>query len=292
MIPVLGSLVGAAGVYLLFTAACGWRTLSAPALTDGVVRRNASREWLAQAGLSEVPPAEFGAVMAALFVLGAALALTMFGGVGPALVAGVFATSFPVGWYRSRREQRRAQAHEAWPRMLEELRLLTGSLGRSVPQALFEVGRRGPVELRPAFEAAQREWLLTTDFEATTAILKTRLADVTADAVAETLLVAHRLGGTDLDSRLQALLEDRIADLQGRKDARAKQAGVLFVRRFVLIVPLGMALVGLSIGTGRAAYETPLGQAAVAAAIAMVVACWVWAGRLLRLPEEERVFSS
>jgi tight adherence protein B len=147
----------------------------------------------------------------------------------------------------------------------------------------------GPAELRPAFAAAQREWLISTDFARTLAVLKARLADPTADVVCETLLVAHDLGGTDLDRRLEALVEDRFQDLQGRKDARAKQAGVRFARRFVLIVPLGMALAGLSIGTGRDAYQTALGQAAVAAGIGVIVLCWLWAGRLMRLPEDERV---
>ena len=70
----------------------------------------------------------------------------------------------------------------------------------------------------------------------------------------------------------------------------SKHAGVRFARRFVLLVPLGMALVGMSIGNGRAAYATPWGQTMVVVGIASVVACWVWAGRLLRLPEEQRVF--
>ena len=82
-------------------------------------------------------------------------------------------------------------------------------------------------------------------------MLKRQLADPTADATCETLLVAHELGGTDLDRRLEALAEDRRQDAHGRKDARAKQAGVRFARRFVLIVPLGMALAGLSVGNGR-----------------------------------------
>jgi tight adherence protein B len=51
-----------------------------------------------------------------------------------------------------------------------------------------------------------------------------------------------------------------------------------------------MALAGLSIGNGRAAYQTALGQAAVVAGVGMTVLCWLWAGRLLRLPEEQRVF--
>src|SRR5690606_27636242 len=181
---------------------------------------------------------------------------------------------------------------EAWPRMLEELRVRTSSLGRSIPQALFEVGRRAPEELRPAFLAAEREWSLSTDFERTIAVLKRELADATADAACETLLIAHEVGGSDLDRRLEALIEDRIQDAQGRKDARAKQAGARFARRFVLVVPAGMALVGLSVGTGREAYEGTFGQAVVTASIGMVVACWWWAGRIMAVPDEERVFDA
>ena len=59
----------------------------------------------------------------------------------------------------------------------------------------------------------------------------------------------------------------------------------------MLIVPLGMALAGMSVGNGRHAYATPLGQVAVVAGIALVVVCWVWAGAIMRIPEEERVFS-
>jgi tight adherence protein B len=291
---LLLALVGAYGVFLLYTAvAFRWPGLGfGPAAVESRRARTArTRQWMVQAGLDEVRPAEFGTVMAALFVVGAALAFVLFGGVIPAFLAGAFAASFPVASYKSRRDKRRSEAREAWPRMIEEIRLLTGSLGRSVPQALLEVGRRGPAELRPAFAAAEREWLISTDFARTTEVLKARLADPTADAACETLLVAHEVGGSDVDRRLAALVEDRIQDLQGRKDAQAKQAGVRFARRFVLIVPLGMALAGLSIGTGRSAYQTALGQLLVALGLLVVVGCWLWAGRLMKLPEEERVFS-
>ena len=295
MVGLLLAVVGAYGVFLLYTAiAFRW-----PGLGFGPARVTTRRagvgtrlqDWMVQAGLDEVKPTEFVTVMGVLFVVGAAAAFVLFGGIVPAVLAGGFAATFPVASYRSRRDRRRAEAREAWPRMIEEIRLLTGSLGRSIPQALLEVGRRGPVELRPAFAAAEREWLISTDFARTTDVLKARLADPTADAACETLLVAHEVGGSDVDRRLAALVEDRIQDLQGRKDAQAKQAGVRFARRFVLIVPVGMALAGLSIGTGRAAYQTVMGQVLVAVGLAVVVACWLWAGRLMQLPEEERVFS-
>jgi tight adherence protein B len=289
---VLG-LVAAAGVFYLYTAVVlGWSGLRpGPAVGErGVRGRARAADWLVQAGLAKVDPREFATVTAVLAAAGLAVGGAVFGGPLPAAVLAACLATVPLASYRVRRNQRRAAAQESWPRIIEEIRILTSGLGRSVPQALFEAGRRAPDSLRPAFAAAQREWLLSTDFERTVSVLKAALADPTADAACETLLVAHEIGGTDLDRRLDALIEDRVIDVQGRKDARAKQAGVRFARNFVLLVPAGMAFVGMSIGDGRAAYATPWGQTMVAIGILGIVACWLWAGRLLRLPEEERVF--
>lgn len=283
--------VGAYGVFLVYTGAVlGWRGFGLTSRPRKLSTQRLASQWLAQAGLDGVRPVEFAVAMALLAAIAATLAFALFGGLAPAVVAAVFAATFPVASYRARRERIRDAARDAWPRIIEEIRLQAVSVGRSVPQALFEAGRRAPEELQPAFNAAEREWLISTDFERTIRVLKERLADATADAACETLLVAHEVGGSDLDRRLGALAEDRIQDLQGRKDARAKQAGVRFARRFVLIVPAGMAIAGLSIGTGRAAYATTLGQAMVVLGLVVVAACWWWAGRLLRLPSEERVF--
>jgi tight adherence protein B len=289
---VLLALLAAYGTHLLYTAAMGWRGLRVgPAPLTPRPPRHLARQWLAQAGLEDVAPRQFATVMGAVFCAGAVAAFTVFGALFPALAGGVLATCFPAAAARARRARRRTEAGDSWPRLIEEMRLQTGSLGRSVPQALFEVGRRGPDEFRSAFAAAEREWLLTTDFARTVALLKHRMADPTADVTLETLLVAHEVGGADLERRLGSLIEDRLQDLHGRKDARAKQAGVRFARRFVLIVPIGMAFAGLSIGTGRSAYQTPMGQVGVVIGIAVMGGCWMWAGRLMRLPEERRVFA-
>jgi len=282
----------ALGVFYLFTAVgFGWRGLGfGPAIEGPWGTRRRSRDWLAQAGLGDIARGEFAGVVATLGVLGFLVGFVLFAGALPGLMVGAFAASTPVAAYRHRRQARRRAAQDAWPRMIEEIRLLTGSVGRSVPQALFEVGRNGPDELRPAFTAAHREWLLSTDFGRTVDVLKAQLADPTADATLETLLIAHELGGTDLTRRLEALAEDRRRDTHDRKDARAKQAGARFARRFVLIVPLGMAFVGMSVGTGRDAYRSGLGQLTVVLALGMVLGCWLWAGRIMRLPDEERVF--
>jgi tight adherence protein B len=291
MTGVVLALLAAYGAHLLYTGLLGWKGLRVGPTATRPRRRRHARQWLAQAGLEEVEPREFTAVVGVMFLAGATVGIAIFGAPLPAVAGGILAACFPVAAARARRGRRRREAADAWPRLIEEMRLQTGSLGRSVPQALFTVGHRGPADFASAFAAAEREWLLTTDFGRTVALLKERLADPTADATLETLLVAHETGGSELDRRLAALVEDRVLDLQGRKDARAKQAGVRFARRFVLIVPLGMALAGLSIGTGRSAYQTATGQFAVVVGIAVMGACWLWAGRLLRLPDEDRVFT-
>ncbi|HEX8769827.1 MAG TPA: hypothetical protein VF711_03555 [Acidimicrobiales bacterium] len=286
------ALCGAYGVFLLYTSlALGWEGFGVgPRVGAARPAPRRVEQWLSQAGLDDVRTSEFVTVLGVTFLAGAGVAFALFGSVLPALLVGGFSATWPLAAYRSRRQQSRDRANEAWPRMIEEIGLLTGTLGRSVPQALFEVGRSCPPEMRPPFAAAQREWAVSTDFGRTVSILKARLADATADAACETLLVAHEVGGTDLERRLTALAEDRLAHLHGRKDALAKQAAARFARRFVLFVPFGMALAGLSIGDGRAAYETPTGQLGVLLAVAMVIVCWLWSGRIMTLPDEQRVF--
>ncbi len=295
IVGALAAVLAGYGVFLLYTSfACGWNGLgfgTTSAANGRARRRRTVRERLDHAGFHDVTAGELAGSMAVLAVIGGAVCYLLFDGIAAAAVGAAFAATLPVASFRGRRQRRREAAAEAWPRLLEELRLLTGSVGRSIPQALFDVGRRAPEPLRPAFAAAEREWLLTTDFDRTVRLLKQRLADPTADTVCETLVVAHDVGGGGLDRRLAELIEDRVLDLQGRKDAASKQSGVRFARSFVLIVPAGMALAGLSIGTGRAAYETASGQAAVVAGLLAVAICWFWSGRLMRVPVEPRVFA-
>ncbi len=287
------AVIAALGTYWVYTAlALRWRGLGfGPGIAPGQRRKPRSADaWIAQAGLGGVDKKEFCGVVVSLAAITGVAAFALFGGLAPALAVSAFAASFPVAGYRLRITARRRRAQESWPRMIEEIRLQTTSLGRSVPQALLDVGRRGPAELRPAFELARSEWLLTTDLARTLKVLKDALADPTADMACETLLVAHELGGADLDRRLQALAEDRRRDVLGRKEARSRQAGARFARLFVLVVPAGMALAGMSIGNGRDAYRSPVGQAVVLVALGLIVLCWLWSRQIMRLPEPQRVF--
>lgn len=290
MTALLLALAAAYGTHLVFTAiAFGWRGLS-----PGPPAASASPHDLRTTvvGLLEIDDVRVAELLGAVLALAAAAGVAgwaLFGGVLPPTAFAAAGAAVPIAAARSRRERRQDVARESWPRLIEEIRIKATTLGRSIPQALFEVGRSAPQALRPAFDEARREWLLSTDFERTLSLLRARLADPTADSVCETLLIAHHVGGNDVDRTLAALRDDRVMDLEGRKDAAARQAGARFARSFTLAVPLGMAFVGLSIGNGRSAYGTPTGQLLVVVGLVVMAACWLWAGRIMRLPSDRRV---
>ncbi len=295
MIALLIGCVGALGVFYLYTSVLGWRgaRLGPARRSDRPTRpHTTATEWLRQAGIADATPAQFITVELAVALVAMLCAFAVFGAPLPALAIGLFAATAPVAAYRSRRIALRDQSREAWPRLIEEVRVQTSSLGRSIPVALIEVGKGAPTEpMREAFADAGREWSLTTDFGRMIRVLKDRLADPTADATCETLLFAHELGGTDLDRRLRALIDDRLMDMEERRDARSRQSGVRFARWFTLFVPFGMALSGLSIGDGRESFRTPTGQFGVLVAVLLTAACWLWASRIMRVPEVQRVLT-
>lgn len=293
MTAVLLAVLASYGTYLIVTAVWfDWRGLGPGPLVSRRRRlRLLSREHLAAAGVDVRHPSRFAAGVVVSGTAGWAVAWLVFGGVLPPLAGLLAGATTPVVGARSAAERRRAAAREHWPRLIDETRLRATSLGRALPQALFDAAASAPPEMRDAFDDARREWLLSTDFERTLAVLADRLADPTADIVCETLLVAHDVGGSEVGRVLLALAEDRKVDLEARKDAQSRQAGARFARSFTLVVPLGMALVGMSIGRGRAAYASPTGQLLVVFGLLVIAICWAWAGRIMRLPAERRVYA-
>ncbi|MGI9600476.1 MAG: type II secretion system F family protein [Acidimicrobiales bacterium] len=283
--------LAAIGTHYLTTAVLlGWQGVGLRSRAPARARTSTGARWLQQAGLVDVTAAQFVAAMAAAAVVSASVGYALFGGAAPTIVAAACGAAIPLLIHRQRRSARRRAAHRAWPSMIEEIRILTGPVGLSIPQALLEVGAGSPEQLRWAFEAGGREWSLSTDFDRTIRVLKDELADPTADVTLETLLVAHEVGGIGLGRRLADLAEDRAGEIAANQDATARLAGARFARLFVLIVPMGMTMAGLSLGTGRQAYSTTAGQALVVAALVMIGICWLWASHFLRIPEPRRVF--
>ena len=158
MIGLIWAITAAWGTFLLYTAiAMRWRGLgiSPRSAEERTTARKSLGDWLVQAGVGDVRLAEFVAVEAAFMIGAAALTLLLFSAPIPALFAGLLVGVAPIAMYRGRRRKLQEDAREAWPHLIEEIRLLTGSMGRSIPLALLEAGRDSPVlPMRVAFKEA------------------------------------------------------------------------------------------------------------------------------------------
>ena len=181
MIALLLAIVAGYGVHLVYSSvAFGWDGLQ-PGPPAPETNASGKSHFIEDLGLGEFDARSLVAAIAVLALMGFTFGIVLFNGIIAGVLLGMFAATVPVGVARIRHEQTINLAHQEWPSLIEEIRLLTGSLGRSIPQATFEVGLRSGDGLRPAFEEAHREWTISTDFNRSMRVLKAQLAHNTAD---------------------------------------------------------------------------------------------------------------
>ena len=219
----MGALIGLmAGIGVLLIcwtlAEPGWR----PA---GGERRRRGRlvDLLARAGVEGVSPAQVVAMCVVAFAL-AAVVLTAASGV-PAIgvIFGLMAGAVPIAILRGR-AARRAREHAAlWPDAVDNLSSAVRA-GLSLPEALMQLGERGPEGLRAPFAQFGRDYQATGRFHDSLDLLKARLADPVGDRVIEALRIAREVGGGDLGRMLRSLSGFLRDDLRTRGELESRQS--------------------------------------------------------------------
>lgn len=268
-----------------------WRAVVAPkATTDTQHSSTGIETMLRTAGIESVTPVGFVSVCA-LSGLVTTVVLLLVSRTPPiAVVFGLMATYGPVALVRGRAQRRRRELAEVWPEAVDNLASAVRA-GLSLPEALSQLGERGPEPLRPAFAAFGRDYLASGRFGACLDALKVRLADPVGDRVVEALRIARDVGGGDLGRVLRALSGFLRDDARTRSELEARQAWVVNGARLAAASPWVVLLV-LSFQPeviGR--YRSPAGAVVLTVgAVACVVAYRLMVA-LGRLPDEERVLA-
>ena len=180
------------------------------------------------------------------------------------------------------------QLLEGWPGVIDEVRIRVCTLGEAIPHALFSASNGFGEKVSSIFDRSRITWNLTGDFSLVCNLIADELADPKSTAVLQTMVLLHELASTSTESRLTRLRDDRSWDLAAAKETKAAMAGAIFARRFVLLVPIGMALAGAAIGGGRSSFQTPAGISLSAFALGLLLLCWIWSTRLIGLPKVKR----
>ena len=196
----------------------------------------------------------------------------------------------PLAIVSGRARRRRRLLAELWPDVVDHLSSGVRA-GLSLPEALAQVGERGPVELRRAFAAFGRDYLATGRFGECLDRLKDRLADPVADRIVEALRIAREVGGGDLGRVLRTLSRFLRDDARTRGELEARQAWVVNGARLAVGAPWAVLLLLSTQPDVIARYGTPAGVVVLAVGGGVCLVAYRIMVALGRLPAERRVLA-
>lgn len=254
------------------------------------VRRHLLESLLLRAGMPDVAPRTL--VVAAVVV--GAIAGTVAGAVTSvpvvALLAGGAAAWTPFALVRSRAARRQREHAEAWPDAVDHLASAVRA-GLSLPEALIQLGERGPEPLREPFTQFGRDYGSSGRFAESLDRLKARLADPVGDRVVEALRIAREVGGGDLGRLLRSLSGFLRDDLRTRGEIESRQSWTIGAARLAVAAPW---LVLLTMSLQRdviARFATPSGVVLLMAGAGTCLVAYRLMLRLGRLPTEQRILA-
>lgn len=201
---------------------------------------------------------------------------------------GAFAAYAPLGLVRTRRRRRQASLRAAWPDVVDDLTSAVRA-GLALPEALIQLGRRGPVELRPAFVHFAAHYRAGGRFGDSLDLLKGLLSDPVGDRVVESLRMAREVGGNDLGRLLRTLSQFLREDARTRGELEARQAWTVNGAKLAVAAPWLLLAMLATRPAAVAAYDTGAGMVVLGAGAGACFGAYRLMLRIGRLPDEERV---
>jgi len=230
-----------------------------------------------------------GASVGSAFVVGAA-ALIVTAVPMVALLAAVASASVPVVLLRRRIVQQNKARQDSWPDAVDQLASAVRA-GLSLPEAVADLGRRGPEPLRLSFREFDAQYRATGSFLRALDALQSALADPVADRVCASLRIARDVGGSDLGHVLRTLSALLREDLRTRGEIAARQSWTVNAARISVAAPwLTLALL-CTRPEAVAAFTSWAGTVVLAGSALVSVVAYRLMKRLGRLPAPERVIA-
>jgi tight adherence protein B len=284
--PFLGLLLGL-GLFLVWWSC--WEPVTAPVTrtrAPGPLARLSDD--IVQAGFSGLSLRTLlaGSLVALLLVLAIVHALV---GVLPIAVCfAVMGAYAPLAVVRGRARRRRARLRDLWPDAVDNITSGVRA-GMALPEALAQLGTRGPEELREPFRAFADDYRLTGRFHDCLDRLKERLSDPVADRLVESLRIAREVGGTDLGHLLRTLSGFLREDARTRAELETRQSWTVNAARLAVAAPWAVLAMLSANPESVRAYSSTLGAAVLSVGAAVTAAAYWAMLRIGRLPEDERV---
>jgi len=175
-----------------------------------------------------------------------------------------------------------------WPEVVDHLASGVRA-GLALPEAIAQLGDRGPEELREPFARFAEDYRATGRFAQCLDLLKARLADPVADRIIEALRITRDVGGTDLGRLLRTLSQFLRDDARTRGELEARQSWTVGAARLAAGAPWVVLALLSTRAEAAQAFNTPAGVGVLLGGAAACVVAYRMMLRIGRLPEEVRV---
>ena len=253
-------------------------------------KRGRVADLLARAGVQGIVPGQLVGMCAVAFVLTAVVMTGVSGVPAIGLVFGLMAAGAPIALLRGRASRRLRDHAAVWPDAVDNLTSAVRA-GLSLPEALIQLGERGPEGLRDAFVQFGRDYQATGRFNESLDLLKDRLSDPVGDRVVEALRIAREVGGGDLGRMLRSLSGFLREDLRTRGELESRQSWTVNGARLAVAAPWLVLLLMCLQGDVVQRFASGAGLFVLlsgAALCAVAYRTMMWIGRL---PAERRILA-
>ena len=259
-----------------------------PRVRTRATRRERVQDMLVQAGIESVTPAGLVACCLSLGVVVALLLLALSRSWSIATAFGLIGGYGPVALVRMRQRRRRVELRDVWPEVVDNLASAVRA-GLSLPEALAQIGTRGPEQVRPAFRRFGEDYRATGRFHDCLDRLKAGLADPVGDRIVESLRMAREVGGNDLGTLLRTLSAFLREDARTRAELETRQGWTVNAARLAVAAPWLVLLMLSTNADTASAYNTAAGVVVLSVGGGLSLVAYQLMVRIARLPVEERV---
>jgi tight adherence protein B len=248
------------------------------------------RRLIDQAGLERVSPSAVVGACLGLAAITGLVVLAVSGVLIVGLLAAVMAGFLPLVVLRRRARARSIALRSAWPDTVDMLGSAVRA-GMSLPEAVIDLGVRGPDALRPAFRSFAADYRATGSFAVALDNLKDAMGDPVADRVVVSLGIARDVGGSDLGRVLATLSDFLRQDARARGEIEARQSWTVNAARVAVAAPWITLLLLCTRPETVAAYSTATGAIILIGSALLSVVAYRVMTAIGRLPDEPRVLA-
>lgn len=279
----LAGVLAGTGLFLIW-----WSCWEHPEPVKRPPKVNRLGDLLASAGIERVTGSGLIATCLGLGIFVALVFFTISRSWPISACFGLFAAWLPLSAVRWRAKKRTAVLRQLWPDVVDHLRSAIRA-GLSLPEALIQLGEKGPEELRHVFRDFGADYRAGGQFDASLNKLRDRLADPVADRIVEALRLTREVGGSDLGKLLGTLAEFLRENARTRSELEARQSWTVNAAKLAVAAPWIVMLLLASRPEAVQAYNTPVGAGVLLGGLVVSLVCYSIMLRIGALPQDERV---